>query len=291
MKVKKAVITAAGLGTRLLPISKELPKEMLPIYLRNSMKGIILKPLLQALFEQLYLFGIKEFCFVVGRGKRAIEDHFTPDWGFVAELNRRGKRDAALELERFYKMIESSVIVWINQPEPRGFGHAVSMAEPFVGNEPFMVCAGDTYIISKNNTFLKRMTYAFSKDEVYAVILLQEIPNPGHYGVADIKDFHNNVFRVVKVIEKPKKPLSNFAIMPYYIFRPEIIKILKKLKPGVGDEIQLTDAIQKLIDMGQEVRGVLLGEDDLRLDIGTPTTYWEAVKLSYEHSVRGDHHV
>ena len=281
MTIIKVVITAAGLGTRLLPMSKELPKEMLPIFV-GSVNGVALKPLLQALFEQLYFFGFREFCFVVGRGKRSIEDHFTPDWSFVKALNNRSKSNLVKDLENFYKMIEDSKIVFVNQPEPRGFGHAVLMAKPFIGQEPFMVCAGDTYILTGYDSFLRRMCEAFS-NKAEAVLLIQEVQDPRQYGVAVAEKSLGNVFKVVRVVEKPERPPSKLAIMPFYIFNSDIIRVLEGLKPGVGGEIQLTDAIQKLIDNGREVIGVPLRDDELRLDIGTPETYWEAIKTSYNY--------
>jgi UTP--glucose-1-phosphate uridylyltransferase len=279
--VRKVVVTTAGLGTRLLPMSKELPKEMLPIFVKGE-KGVILKPLLQALFEQLYVFGFREFCFVVGRGKRSIEDHFTPDWEFVRRLNSKGKYNLTSELEKFYNMIESSKIAFINQPEPRGFGHAVLTAKLFVEGEPFMVCAGDTYIVSKDNVFLKRMVEAFSED-VSAVLLLQKVSNPRGYGIAVVeqKEGLTGVYKVLKVVEKPEHPPSDLAIMPFYIFKPEVLEVLEGLKPGVGGEIQLTDAIQGLIERGRRVLAVTLEDDEVRLDIGTPETYREALQLSY----------
>lgn len=279
--IKKVVITAAGLGTRLLPITKELPKEMLPIYVQSG-DSFLLKPLIQALFEQIYNFGLREFCFIVGRGKRSIEDHFTPDWKFVENLNNKGKYDVAKDLEVFYEMIESSKILFVNQPEPKGFGHAVWMAKPFVGNDPFMVCAGDTYIISAGGNFLKRLSEAFSRDGVAAAILLQEVKNPRHYGVALAKP-ENGLLNIIEVVEKPQEPKSNLAIMPFYIFEPKIMEMLEDLKEGVGGEIQLTDAVQRLITEGHRVVGVLLRDDELRLDIGTPETYWKAIKVSYEY--------
>ena len=278
----KVIFTAAGLGTRLLPMSKELPKEMLPIFVRG-VGGVVLKPLLQALFEQLYCFGFRDFCFVVGRGKRSIEDHFTPDWDFVKRLSDKGKSNIASELERFYRMVEGSRIAFINQPEPKGFGHAVLVARFFVGSEPFMVCAGDTYIVSEGNSFIKRMVDAFSGD-VSAVLLLQEVPNPRGYGVAVVEG-SDGIFNVLRVVEKPEKPPSNLVIMPFYIFRPEIFDVLEELGPGVGGEIQLTDAIQGLIDRGRKVVAVTLNPNELRLDIGTPETYWEAIKISHEYSI------
>lgn len=280
---EKVVVTAAGLGTRLLPMSKELPKEMLPIFV-NGRYGLILKPLLQALFEQLYEFGIREFCFVVGRGKRAIEDHFTPDWSFIDKLENKGKSSLTIELKRFYNMVENSTIIWVNQPEPRGFGHAVLMAKSFIRDEPFMVCAGDTYIISEDNCFIKKMVEAFPKSS--ATILLQEVPDPRRYGVAVVKHEEGDVYEIEKLVEKPKVPPSNLAVMPFYIFEPELMEILGRLEPSLGGEIQLTDAIQGLIDRGRSVLGVLLEEHELRLDIGTPETYWEALRLSYEYYVK-----
>jgi len=116
--IRKAVIPAAGLGTRLLSATKELPKEMLPIFYRDSNGEIYLKPMLQVLFEQLYKFGFREFCFIVGRGKRAVEDHFTPDYSFLDLLEKKGKEKFVKSLKEFYSMIEKSTIVWINQPEP-----------------------------------------------------------------------------------------------------------------------------------------------------------------------------
>ncbi|MEM3871835.1 MAG: sugar phosphate nucleotidyltransferase [Nitrososphaeria archaeon] len=279
MGINKVVITAAGLGTRLLPMSKELPKEMLPIFVKCGNK-VVLKPILQALFEQLYEFGFRDFCFVVGRGKRSIEDHFTPDWDYVRKLDNRGKSNFVSVLEEFYMMVEGSRIAFINQPEPKGFGHAVLTAKLFVGNEPFMVCAGDTYIFSEDNSFLKRMVEVFS-DGVSAVLLLQRVSNPRQYGVAVVES-RENVYNVLKAVEKPELPLSNFAIMPFYIFKPEIIEVLEDLEPGVGGEIQLTDGIQVLIERGCKVVGTLLRDDEVRLDIGTPETYLEVLHLSHK---------
>jgi len=284
--IRKVVITAAGLGTRLLPMSKELPKEMLPIYIRSSRGNLILKPMLQAIFEQFYEFGIRDFCFIVGRGKRAVEDHFTPDWDYVVKLNNKGKVSLAEELKSFYEMVESSRIIWINQPEPKGFGHAVLMAKSFINNEPFIVCAGDTYIISDGNDFLKRMVKTHSEESADATLLLQIVNDPKQYGVASVELLRDNVYKILKVIEKPKEPPSNFAIMPFYIFNPIIMDVLKDLKPGIGGEIQLTDGIEELINSGRKVIGVLLNENELRLDIGTPETYWEAIKASYEYYKR-----
>ena len=278
------VIPAAGLGTRLLSATKELPKEMMPVFTKNSRGGLCMKPLLQLLFEQFYEIGFRQFCFVVGRGKRAIEDHFTPDWGFINLLKDRGKEGLASSLEEFYREIFDSTVVWLNQPNPKGFGDAVLIAEPFVGNEPFFLSAGDTYVISKNDEHIKRMIETFSPD-IDALLLLQEVEDPRQYGVAVVRD-DGDTLRVLKVIEKPESPPSNLAIMPLYIFRPSIFDALRRIKPGVGGELQLTDGIQRLIDTNRKVVAIKLSNEDLRLDIGTPETYWEALRLSYQYFTR-----
>jgi UTP--glucose-1-phosphate uridylyltransferase len=280
--IKRVVITAAGLGTRLLPMSKELPKEMLPVFVGENP---ILKPLLQALFEQLYAFGFRDFCFVVGRGKRAIEDHFTPDREYVSKLNNKGKMGVATNLESFYHMIEDSTIMWVNQPEPRGFGHAVLMSRSYVDGEPFMLCAGDTYVISDGSKFLTRMVQSFSK-RGSNTLLLQKLQDPRNYGVAIVEREASDIYRVSRIVEKPKSPPSNLAVMPFYIFKPELMDILQKTQPGIGNEIQLTDAVQTLIRKGNPVHAVMLEEDEVRLDIGTPKEYWEAQRLSYEHLIK-----
>ena len=274
--IKKAVIAAAGLGTRLLPATKELPKEMLPVFSREG-NSLCLKPMLQLIFEQLFRNGVKEFCFVVGRGKRSVVDHFTPDWGYVDELGKKGKDELAKDLEAFYRMVEQSTVVWLNQSKPKGFGHAVLLSRPFMGTEPFFVAAGDTYINSKWDDHIRRLMESF--DTADASLLLEEVDDPSIYGVAVLEGT-----RLKSVVEKPRVPPSNYAIMPFYAFRPNIFKALEKTSPGSGGEIQLTDAIQKLVDEGGKVSAVLLREDELTLDIGTPKTYWEAVKASYKWS-------
>jgi len=279
--IRKVVITAAGFGTRLLTVTKDQPKEMLLLFTKNNDGNLSVKPLLQMVFEQLYDYGFSEFCFIIGRGKRAIEDHFTIDRDFIRQLNDKAKYNLASTLEQFYKKIEDSIIVWINQPEPKGFGHAVLMAKPFIGNESFIVHAGDTYIISKNNNPIKRLIEIHEKQKAEVTLLLKEVENPKHYGVAEVQEQDDGVFIVRKVIEKPQKPPSNLAIMPIYVFNPSIMTILEKTQPSLGGEIQLTDAIQKVINKGLKVQAIKLKDDEIRLDVGTPETYWEAISISH----------
>ena len=281
--IRKVVIPAAGLGTRLFPATKEQPKEMLPIFSRSSNGDISIKPLLQLVFEQLYEIGFREFCFVVGREKRAIEDHFTPDSNCLSLLNNKRKNDQAADLESFYLKLKTSTLIWVNQPEPKGFGDAVLSAQPFVQNEPCLVHAGDTYIISDATTHLRQLIMTYEQYSADVAFIVQEIENPKEYGVIDAKELENGIFQVKAAVEKPAKPPSNLAIMAIYVFDPVIFKALEKTVPGKGGEIQLTDAIQKLVEWNLNVYAVLLSPNDVRLDIGTPETYWEALSLSYRH--------
>ncbi|MGC9191996.1 MAG: sugar phosphate nucleotidyltransferase [Conexivisphaera sp.] len=278
--IRKAVVTAAGLGTRLSPATKELPKEMLPVFHREGGRMVV-KPLLQLIFEQLHSIGIREFCFVIGRGKRAIEDHFTQDPRFLRELRERGKDREAESLERFYSMLSDSVITWVNQPEPRGFGDAVLKARAFVGSDRFMVAAGDTYIISgeDGNSHLREL--ASAGESADAVLLLRRVPDPSQYGVAVVRGG-----RVLRVVEKPRERISSLAIMPFYAFSPGIMDHLARIGPGVGGEVQLTDAIQSALDSGSDVRYVLLGRSRW-LDIGTPESYWRALYEAWRAWGRG----
>lgn len=281
--IQKVVIPAAGLGTRLLPATKEMPKEMLPIFTKGNNGKVCLKPILQAVFEQLYDNGLREFCFIVGRGKRAISDHFASDNSFVRVLKKDNKDDLAVELEEFYGKISASSIVFVNQPEPKGFGDSVLRAKPFVG-EDFLVHAGDTCIISPKHRHLSRLINIHQSYKADATFLVQEVEDPRQYGVMEGKETDRNVYVVGAVTEKPEKPLTNLAIMPVYVFNPVIFKALEVTQPGKGGEIQLTDGIQRLIDWGLKVMAVKLEEDEVRLDIGSPESCWEALNLSYQQA-------
>jgi UTP--glucose-1-phosphate uridylyltransferase len=282
--IRKAVLPVAGLGTRLLPITKELPKEMLPVFLRGANGRPCPKPMIQAVFEQLHDTGVREFCFVVGREKRAIEDHFTPDVAYLRRLSRKDNKDRLRDLQEFYRRILTSSIVWVNQPEPRGFGDAVLKAESFVGGDRFLCHAGDTHIVSKGNRHLAKLLSLSEEEGCGAVFLAQRVKSPRDYGVLEGQRISDRVYDVKRVVEKPKRPKSNIAIMPLYVFRPIIFKALRMTGRGFGGELQLTDAIQRLIDGKSRVYAYLLGPEDFRLDIGTPETWWEALALSHSRA-------
>jgi UTP--glucose-1-phosphate uridylyltransferase len=281
--LKKAVIPAAGLGTRLLSVTKEQPKEMLPVFARGKNGDLCLKPIVQLVFEQLHQVGFREFCFIVGRGKRAIEDHFTPDFNFVSMLDGKGKDGPAADLENFYKMIEGSTVSWVNQPSPRGFGDAVLKAKSFVGDDRFMVHAGDSHFISKNADHLRRVMRMSEESKASALFLSMEVDDPKRFGIVEGETTENGLVRVKRVVEKPLKPASKLAIMPVYVFDSNIFKALEATKAGFAGELQLTDGIQKMVDWGLNVCATRVELSEVWLDIGSPDLYWQAQNLSHKH--------
>ncbi len=278
--LNKVVLPVAGLGTRLLPITKELPKEMLPLFCNLGSKGLCLKPMLQLIFEQLYHLGFREFCFIVGRGKRAIEDHFTQDWDFVEYLIKNKKNDLMHQLETFYRMINNSTIIFINQPQPKGFGDAVLRARTFTGDENFLVHAGDNLILAHSCHPVKRLIKVFNELNADAVFFVEKKENPSMYGVIDGVQVSKGIYKVKRIIEKPKMPPSNIAAIAVYLFRPVIYNQINNVNAGEGNEVQLTDAIQELISQGGKVYALELGKER-RLDIGTSESYWNALKTTY----------
>ena len=177
-KITKTVITAAGMGTRLLPYTKETPKEMMPIYSKTKDGEIILKPILQIIFESIYNFGVMDYCFVVGRGKRSIEDHFLTSDKNNNSLQRK-------ELKDFFDKIKKSNLLYVQQATARGFGDAVLKGELFAGKDNFLLHAGDDVILSKDNDHLKRLENAFFKYDADIAFLVTRIKDPRKYGVIE----------------------------------------------------------------------------------------------------------
>ncbi|MDC3411824.1 UTP--glucose-1-phosphate uridylyltransferase GalU [Aquibacillus sp. 3ASR75-11] len=234
-KVKKAIIPAAGLGTRFLPATKAMPKEMLPI---------VDKPTIQYIVEEAIESGIEDIIIVTGKGKRAIEDHFDNAFELEDNLVRKEK----FELLEKVKQSSKVDIHYIRQKEPRGLGHAVWCARKFIGNEPFAVLLGDD-IVESDTPCLKQMIIQFNQTES-SVIGVQTVPQSeaNRYGIIDPASQDGRLYQVRHFVEKPpvEKAPSNLAIMGRYILTPEIFNYLADQETGAGGEIQLTDAIEKL---------------------------------------------
>lgn len=270
--IKKIVIPAAGLGTRLLPITKEIPKEMMPLFFKNKNGEVIVKPLIQTIYEKFFNFGLREYCIIVGRQKRTIEDHFTSNEDILKNLKKGVKYRK--DLEEFYTKLNKSKIFWINQLSAKGFGDAVKYAESFVGNDDFLVTAGDT-LLPTGDKIIKKLLNSKLKGKNDAILLLKEVSDPRRFGVAVVKK-HKNSFQVINVEEKPKKPKSNLSIVAVYRFKPSIFKALDAVKND-KKELQLTSGIQKLIDWGGNVSAIILDKKDQVIDIGTAESYIETI--------------
>ena len=274
----KVVITAAGKGTRLLPFTKEMPKEMMPVFSKVFTKKRVVLPLLQHIYEQLYSMNFRDYCFVVGREKRSIEDHFTPHETYLREL---GGEERKL-IRNFYKKLEKSHLIWINQNKPLGFGDAVKRAQRYVGNEDFIVHAGDVTILSKQkHPILRLMDIAKKNPDAKAILLCKKISDYKRYGVPTVDIISNNLFSVNEVIEKPNKPKSNLGILPLYYFRSDIFSSLGKIKPGKGQEYQLTDAIQDLIKKNKQVLAISLNKGEDEIDVGTVESYKNSQEITF----------
>ncbi len=236
MLVRKAIIPAAGLGTRFLPATKAQPKEMLPI---------VDKPTLQYIIEEAVDSGIEEILVITGRNKKSIEDHFDKSVELELELESKGKLDLLKEVRKISNMVN---IHYIRQKEPRGLGHAIHCAKSFIGQEPFAVLLGDDIVYS-DKPCLKQMIEVYEEYKT-TVLGVQEVPlqDVSKYGVVEGKHIEDRVYKVRNLIEKPQveEAPSNIAILGRYIINPAIFEILEHTAPGKGDEIQLTDALREL---------------------------------------------
>jgi UTP--glucose-1-phosphate uridylyltransferase len=257
MYIRKVVLPVAGLGTRVLPATKVIPKEMLPL---------VDKPALQYIVESAVAAGIEEVILVTSRCKRSIEDHFDAFPELEQTLERKGKRKELAEIRRVYQMASFAVV---RQPEPLGLGHAILTAKNLVGDEPFAVMLGDN-LIDPATPNLPRMIEIHEK---YGSSVLSLFTSPldqiSSYGVVAAEDVADDVVKINYLVEKPspEEAPSNLAVDGCYILTPDIFEILEKTPPGRGGEIQLTDALAKQAEAGQCYGLRFSGK---RYDTGTP---------------------
>jgi UTP--glucose-1-phosphate uridylyltransferase len=275
-KITKAVIPAAGLGTRFLPATKAQPKEMLPI---------VDKPAIQYVVEEAVRAGIDDILIVTGRSKRAIEDHFDRNFELEYFLEDRGKTEELAEVRRLADLAD---IHYVRQGEPLGLGHAVSVARKHVGDDPFVVMLGDD-IMDDDCTVLADMMKTHEETGA-SIIALSEFPieEISSYGCVDPEFITEQLVRIGRIVEKPAPAdaPSNLAVMGRYVFTPGIFDALSEIRPGVGGEIQLTDAIELLLH-SETVHGWVFTEG--RFDVGRKIDYLRAtVELALVRSDLGD---
>lgn len=272
LKVTKAVFPVAGLGTRFLPATKASPKEMLPV---------VDKPLIQYAVEEAIDAGITEMIFVTGRSKRAIEDHFDKSYEIEAELEARGK-DTLLDLVRGIKPSHVNCF-YVRQPEALGLGHAVLCAEKLVHGEPFAVILADD-LLHGEQPVLKQLVDVFNHYHS-SVIGVETIAREDSrsYGVIEGREWEEDIIKLSGIIEKPapEDAPSNLGVVGRYVFMPTLFDHLRRIKPGAGGELQLTDAIQSLLANEQVLAHRYYGT---RFDCGSKIGYLKAtVELALEH--------
>lgn len=258
--VKKAVVTAGGLGKRLHPITTYLPKEMFPL-IDYQDRDISLKPILQIIIEQLYRCGVEEFCVVINPRKRVIEDYFK-----------------LLKKEEHYP-ISYLTISFVVQRRQKGFGDAVLLTEPFVDGDDFFVFAGDTVIVSEEGSYIKRLLSVYEEHKPSAVMLLQKVENPSQFGVVEGELIDGHIIKITRAQEKPEKPPTNLAIVPVYIFSPLIFSALRDVREN--GKLELTSGINQLAK-SEEVYGIELNQGEWWYDIGDPKSYYLAIKHLFD---------
>jgi UTP--glucose-1-phosphate uridylyltransferase len=261
MSVRKAVIPAAGLGTRFLPATKAQPKEMLPV---------VDKPAIQYVVEEAVRAGIDDIIIITGRSKRSLEDHFDRNVELELELEQRGRLEALKDVRALADLAD---IFYVRQGEPLGLGHAVSICRKHIGDNPFVVLLGDD-IMDERVLLLEAMIETYERLNS-SVIALMEVDDPSLYGCARPEPAGENLVRILDIVEKPPaaEAPSNLAVIGRYVFTPEIFDALAQVQPGVGGEIQLTDAIALLLNE-QNVYGYTFSEG--RFDTGNKLDYLRA---------------
>jgi len=238
MKIKKAVFPVAGLGTRFLPATKAMAKEMLPV---------VDKPIIQYAVEEAFAAGIEQIIFVTGRGKKALEDHFDRSFELELSLKNKGKEDMLKQIQELVP--KTGTIIYTRQNEPLGLGHAIWCARDIVGDEPFAVLLADD-LIQTNKPVLPEMVKKFDRFRAsIAAVMEVEKDQTDKYGILDATHLENDIVRINDMVEKPapEDAPSNLAIIGRYILTPNIFKLLGKKEKGAGGEIQLTDAMKALL--------------------------------------------
>ena len=269
MPIDIAVVPVAGLGTRLLPATKSQPKEMLPVGR---------KPVAQHVVDELALSGIRRLLFITGKGKHSIENHFDIDGELISYLRHTGREQELGELDFERQDME---YFYTRQRRQLGLGHAVLCARPLVGNQPFVVALGDSIIgLNAQSDIVRRLVEQFEQSKADVVIALEEVPweDVHRYGIAKPRGPVDDVFELERVVEKPAvdEAPSNLAVAARYVFSPVIFDELAKTHPGRGGEIQLTDAIQAVLEQGGKGIGVRLRPGERRFDIGNFESYFRA---------------
>ncbi|MBL0687562.1 MAG: UTP--glucose-1-phosphate uridylyltransferase GalU [Sulfurospirillum sp.] len=274
-KIKKCLFPAAGYGTRFLPATKAIPKEMLPV---------LTKPLLQYGVEEAIAAGCDTMAIVTGRGKRAIEDHFDRSYELENQIDGTSKE---VLMDGIRGIVNGYTFSYTRQVEMKGLGHAILTGQTLIGNEPFAVILADDLCDNSNDTVLTQMTKLYEKYPDKCIVAIEEIPKEftNKYGVIAGELIEDNLYKVTDMVEKPEPQdaPSNLAIIGRYILIPEIFDVIKETKPGKGGEIQITDALLTLAKQGKVLGFQFEGT---RFDCGSVDGFVEATNYFYNKEVK-----
>ncbi len=269
--IKKCLFPVAGYGTRFLPATKSMPKEMMPI---------VNKPLVQYGVQEAFEAGMTDMAFVTGRGKRAIPDHFDFSYELETEIKGTGKEKQLAEIRN---LIDNCTFTYTRQKFMHGLGHAILTGETMIGDQPFGVVLADDLCLNAEHGVLKQMVELYNQFRC-TIVAIEEVPQEetNKYGVISGKEVHENIYRVENMVEKPdpKDAPSNLAIIGRYILTPDIFEILRNTPPGANNEVQLTDALLTQATSGCVMAYKFKGK---RFDCGSVDGFVEATNYCYEH--------
>ncbi len=282
--IQKTVITAAGLGIRLLPATLELPKEMFPFCVYDSHGTPCTKPMIQLVFESLYYHGFRNYCFVVDRRRRSVEDFFTEDRQLL-DLLSKTDNGVADQLNDFFKKLSSSELSFVRQPEPLGFGDAILKSRHFAGDDEFLLHAGDDVILSEGNDHLRRLEVGFRDHGAAMACLLGQADEPQLYGAVTGEDLGDGCLMIDSVEEKPAHPKSNTVVIAVYAFKPIVFNYLQEAKSRALPERELEFAVRRMLADGLPFVGVKLAKDERRVDVGSPLAYLAAMDSVLKRSL------
>ncbi len=278
-----AVIPVAGLGTRMLPLTKALPKEMLPLPVLYKNKTVLV-PLLHLIILKLHQSGVRRYIIVLSREKEPIKNYLTTDYEYVRYLKEVEEKSFEAELlEKFYRLLDGIEITYVYQDEPRGFGDAVYQAREYI-EEDFIIHPGDDFIIdTSSENYINRLFNVRERYDADIAVYIEEVEDPRHYGVIRGYQIDMDIYHVEDLIEKPDKPPSNLAITAIYLTKRDILDEMDNLKTS-SKEWELVDAVKNLLDKGYKAVAIKI-DNQYRIDVGRPSEYIRSIEKTLKNPI------